>query len=172
MGSGDDFESLYRSYHKRLIRYFMRAFHLTEDQAEDLAHDTFVRVWRAIEAYRGDACWAFLETTAHRVGLNRVRSKNTGKRYGREETIDEGAHNLAAPDQDQVERMDRAMQSRQLRDAIEKLPSVQREYLRLQQDGFSYQEIATLYKTTEDAVKSRLRDARINLKKLLPGGEE
>jgi RNA polymerase sigma-70 factor (ECF subfamily) len=181
MASDDDFESLYRTYCLRLIRFFMRAFHLSQEDAEDCAHETFVRVWRAIHMYRGDAKWAFLETTARHTAYNRFRTKKTRKRDGIEEAIDDAPGKaLKAPDgPDPAELPDRAMQVRQLRDAIKELPGVQREYLQMQLSGFSYKEIATFFRTNEGAVKSRLRDARSNLKKklgaaadLLPGGEE
>ena len=180
MASKDDFESLYRSYHKRLVWFFMRAFHVTEDVAKDWAHDTFLRVWKAFRFYRGDAKWAYLEEIARNVAYNELRKKKTKKRDGIEETLDEKVKALPAPPgRDQVELLDLAMQLRQLRDAIKELPLVQREYLEMKLSGFSYQEIATYFKTTEDGVKSRLRDARLNLRKklgaiadLLPGGEE
>jgi RNA polymerase sigma-70 factor (ECF subfamily) len=180
MANKDDFESLYRSHYKRLVRFLMHSFNVTEETAQDWTHDVFLRIWRSIGTYRGDATWGFLETTARRVAYNRLRGKRAKKRDAVEEAIDEIAHSLGAPSAtDEVERLDRAVQLRRLRDAIDELPGVQREYLQMQLAGFSYPEIARFFRTTEDGVKSRLRDARANLKKklgatadLLHGGEE
>jgi len=84
-----------------------------------------------------------------------------------------------APIVDPAELLDRAMQVRQLRDAIKELPGGQREYMQMHLSGFSYAEIAKFFRTNDGAVKSRLRDARANLKKklgaaadVLPGGDE
>jgi RNA polymerase sigma factor (sigma-70 family) len=180
MANKDDFESLYRSYYIRLVRFLMHSFHVTEETAKDWTHDAFLRVWRSIATYRGDAKWAFLETTARHVAYNRLRGRKAKKRDAIEEAIDEKTRLLAAPSAtDPVECLDRAIRLRLLRDAIRELPGVQREYLQMQLAGFSYPEIARFFRTTEDGVKSRLRDARANLKKklgatadVLYGGEE
>lgn len=118
---------------------------------------------------------------ARHVAYNRFRSSRAKKRDGIEETLDraEKLAGSAAGEVDQAESLDRALHVRQLRDAIRELPDAQREYLQMQLSGFSYDEIATFFRTNSGAVKSRLRDARSNLKKrlgaaadLLPGGEE
>lgn len=162
-GSDERFRALYQKYYWRIVRFLMRAFRLSQEDAEELAQDVFVRVFRTIEDYRGDAEWAFLEVTARNLGLNRVRGLNTQKRKGEKVEIDDPnvAFEPVAPEgPDYAERQGDVVRLRQLHDAIRELPDGQRQCLQLYIDDFSYDEIARALRISTDAVKSRLRDAK------------
>lgn len=159
------FDTMYRKYYLRVLRYFMRAFHLSQEDAEELTQDTFMRFFRALHEYRGEAEWAFLETTARNVGLNRVRANNTQRRNGI--TVDlEDREVFAAlsTEPNYVERDELARQRKLLYDAIDQLPKAQRQCLLLSLEGFRYTEVARTLRVTPDAVKSRLRDAKRTLR--------
>ena len=178
------FAALYRKYWRRMNTFFMRAFRVTEQDAEELTQDTFVRFLQALDEYRGDAEWAFLEKVARNVGYNRVRSANTKKRGEGVKPVeiddrDKFAHEPAAPEApDYAERQHQALQKKRLYDAIASLPAGQRQCLQLWLDDYQYNEIATILRITQDAVKSRIRDAkrllrdRLGDEGTLPGGEE
>ena len=167
-GSRDErFQSLYRKHYRRMVRYFIRAFRVSEEDAEELTQEAFIRFLEAMDEYRGDAEWGFFETIALRVGLNRLRANRTLKR--RVVTVD-----LDDPDvqqqpvadvgPDPVERLERADQKRRLDQEIEKLTPGQRQCLRLQFEGYKFHEIARILRISVDAVKSRLRDAKRTLR--------
>lgn len=167
MVNDDRFQSLYRKYYRRMVRYFVRAFRVSEEDAEELTQDTFMRFLDAMDEYRGDAEWGFLETTAFRVGLNRVRSKKTLKRHAVMVDLDDpeiGREPVANPEPDYVERQEKAEQRRRLYREIDELPPGQRQCVRLQLQGFKFHEIARALRISMDAVKSRLRDARRTLR--------
>lgn len=165
MTKDDRFQSLYQRFYLRIVRFFVRSFHLSEDDARDLAQDTFFRFYKAMDEYRGDAEWAFLETTARNVAYNRIRSQNTAKRRGQHVDVDDPATRVpSAPAPDYAKQQEDAMRRRQLRDAIAELPTGQRQCIELHLDGFSYEEIARFLKVSLDAVKSRLRDAKRGLR--------
>ena len=172
MNNDDRFRSLYQRFFLKIVRFFMRSFHLSEDDARDLTQETFLRVYRAIEEYRGDAEWAFLETTARHVAFNKIRAQNTAKRRGKTEDIDDlkTREPAALPGPDYAERQEQAIRVRQLRDAVAELPAGQRQCIRLQLDGFRYHEIAKFLGVSEDAVKSRRRDGLKRLREKLGAG--
>jgi RNA polymerase sigma-70 factor (ECF subfamily) len=164
MRRNDRFRPLYQKYYWRVVRFYVRSFRLTQEDAEELAQDAFLRFYEAMDEYRGDAEWAFFETIARNVAYNRIRSQKTAKRNGRTIDIDDpdfAAHEPAAPaGPDYAEREEDALRVKQLRDAIAQLPSGGRECLQLWLDDFKYDEIAKFLGITLDAVKSRLRDAK------------
>lgn len=169
-GGDDLFQSLYRRHYGRLRRFFRTVFRVSDEDADDLTQDTFLRFYRAIDEYRGDAEWAFLESIARNVAFNRVRSQRTQKR-GSEKTESLDAPGLtyepAAPLVDPIQTMIETERRQQVEKAIEELPALQKRCLKLQLQGFSYDEIAGLLRISNDAVKSRIRDARRALRQKL-----
>jgi RNA polymerase sigma-70 factor (ECF subfamily) len=167
-GNRDErFRSLYQKHYRRLVRYFMRAFRLSEEDAEELAQEAFLRFYEAMDEYRGDAEWAFFETIAMRLALNRIRSKNTLKRRAITVDIDDPdvrEQPVADPGPDYVERQETADRLRRLHEAIAELSPGQRQCVQSQLDGFKFHEIARSLRISIDAVKSRLRDARKTLR--------
>lgn len=157
------FQALFRKYHRSIVRYFIRAFRVTEEDAEDLAQDTFTRCFQAIDDYRGDAEWAFLEMIALNVGRNRVRGLNTHKRKGETLAIDdpnEAYEPVAPPGPDYAELEEAELKLKRLHAAIAELPPGQRQAVQLYLDDFTYEEIRKVLQISTDAVKSRLRDAK------------
>lgn len=171
-GGGDDlFRSLYKRYYARMLRYFRRVFHVSEADAQELTQDSFLRFYRAMDEYRGEAEWALLETIARNVGYNRVRSLTTIKRGAvRPESLDGGdsPHNdPAAAQRHPVDALIDAERLTRLREGIAALPKGQRQCLRLWLDDFSYEEIARALRISLDAVRSRIRDAKRLLRERL-----
>ena len=165
MTKDDRFKSLYQKYYIRIVKFYVRSFRLSEDDALDLAQDAFTRFYQAMDEYRGDAEWAFFETIARNVAFNRIRAQRTGKRSAVLVDMDDPkAQKLAAPaDADFAERQEQAMRLRQLREAIAELPDGQRQCVELRLQEFKFVEIAKFLGMTVDAVKSRMRDAKKNL---------
>jgi len=165
------FRALYQKYYWRVVRFFVRAFRFSEEDGEELAQEAFLRFYEAMDEYRGDAEWAFFETIARNVAYNRIRSAKTRKRSGQTIELDDpqnaGNQPYAPEEPDYAERQHAAVQRRQLYDAIAVLPNGQRECVQLWLDDFKYDEIATALRITMDAVKSRLRDAKKQLRSKL-----
>ena len=172
-GSGRDerFRSYYQKYYWRIVAFYERSFRLSMEDAEELAQDAFVRFYRAMDEYRGDAEWAFFEKIARNVAYNRIRSGKTGKRNMKTVDIDDpdiANHEPRAPEgPDYAERQETALQMKRMYDAIAGLPPGQRESVRLWLEGFKYDEIARALRITMDAVKSRIRDAKKLLRERL-----
>jgi len=170
------FETLVRRYHPRLVRLMQHMG--PRDLGEDLAQETFLRVYRARKRYEAGAKFAtWLFTIAGNVARNANRS--AGRRHEVSE-IDapqgenqNGTQVLAATVTDAsglmpgrlVEGDERAEIVRQ---AIEKLGERQRMALMLSRfENLSYAEIAEAMGMTDKAIKSLLSRARVNLKLIL-----
>lgn len=163
-GRDEQFKSLYQKYYLRMVRYYMRVFHLSQEDAEELTQEAFLRFYDAMAEYRGEAEWAFFEAVARNTAYNRFRAMKTAKRNGRMVDIDDPNFRKEEPpareEPDYAERQQQALRSKQLHDAIAQLPAGQRQCIQLWLDEFSYEDIARVLRMTVDAVKSRVRDAK------------
>jgi len=160
----DRFRLLYQKYYWRVVRFYMRAFRFSEEDAEELTQEAFLRFYEAMDEYRGDAEWAFFETIARNLAYNKIRWGKTQKRNAKTVDLDDPElvrREPQAPEPpDYAERQQAADQQRRLRDAVAELPPGQRECVLLWLDDFQYDEIARALRISLDAVKSRLRDAK------------
>jgi RNA polymerase sigma-70 factor (ECF subfamily) len=159
------FEELYKYYPGVLA--LLRRLGFTLDEAYDLAQESYLRVFRGMEGYRGEAKWAFIEKTVRRVAANAIRAKNTGKRHA-EVVSDEVLVTL--PDLNVPEPgagIDQAAVVQRVRAAIAQLDKNDQTVLLLRLNGFSYEEIVETLGISLSAAKSRLNTARKRLKELL-----
>ncbi|MGZ5442209.1 MAG: RNA polymerase sigma factor [Thermoanaerobaculia bacterium] len=160
------FRRLYQKHYRRMVKYYVRAFRLSEPDAEELAQEAFLRFYEAMDEYRGDAEWAFFQTIATRLALNRIRSHSTLKRNAPTVDIDDPnvrEQPVARVEPDYAEREEYAARKRLLHQEIARLSPAQRQCMQAWLAGFTYQEIARGLRISLDAVKSRLRDARRTL---------
>jgi RNA polymerase sigma factor (sigma-70 family) len=167
----DLFKRLYDKYYRRMIRFYVVVFRLQEADAEELAQEAFLKFYDAMEEYRGEAEWAFFESTARNLALNRIRSQSTIKRGAiRPVDLDDPLVKKlepSVPPVDFAERQQHQMRLKRMRDAIAQLSPGQRQCIQHWLQDRSYEQIAKLLHTSVDAVKARLRDARRALRERL-----
>ncbi len=172
------FEELLRKYQPRLVR-LMRTIGPKPDLAEDLAQETFMRVFRARHSYEPGAKFStWLFTIAANVARNAARSQ------GRRQEVNEidapptadgsrAVGILAATALDASSLMPgRLVEGSErgaiVRQAVEALGERQRTALMLSRfENLSYAEIAETMGLTTKAVKSLLSRARVNLREIL-----
>lgn len=157
------FRTLYQKHYRRMVKYYVRAFRLSEPDAEELAQEAFLRFYEAMDEYRGDAEWGFFQTIATRLALNRIRSHGTRKRNAPTVDIDDPnvrEEPVAPVEPDYAERQEMAERKRLLHREIAGLSRAQRQCIQPWLEGLSYEEIASGLRISLDAVKSRLRDAK------------
>ena len=166
---------LVAQYWSRVFGRFLR--HLGDRQeAEDLAQDVFLRIFRNRHRYQPKASFAtWLFHIAHNVASNAVRDRKRRKEY-----------QVANPDPNQsgvlsieqmaiastgampIRKLDKTERADMVRLAVESLNDRQREALLLSKfEGLCYQDIADTMELSVQAVKSLLSRARVNLKVLL-----
>jgi len=174
-GNAAAFEELVARYQARLITIFEHMVH-KRDQAEDLAQEVFLRVFRARERYVPTAKFStWLFTIANNVASNARRTLSRRK----EVTItSKSATDSSAEPLDHMameasgfmptRQFDRAERAQIVRAAIETLNERQRMALLLCKfEGMSYAEIADAMALSTPAVKSLLSRARTNLRVIL-----
>jgi RNA polymerase sigma-70 factor (ECF subfamily) len=161
----DGFDEIYRRYYGRVYRYY-RSCRVADDEAQDLAQDAFTRFYKQMDQIRGEDPWPFLQSVARTVLLNKLRDQKAAKRSGKLVEIDDPeVTELPAPEGlDYAERQQREQRRKDLYRAIAELPEGQRQALEMWIAGFQYDEIARFLNISLDAVRSRLRDARRQLR--------
>ncbi|MEA2488646.1 MAG: hypothetical protein QOH21_438 [Acidobacteriota bacterium] len=152
----------------RVTAFFVRRYGVNPETARDLMQDVYVRVYRNIDSYRGEAEWAFLERIAHNTARNDHRARTAQRRDGIDVQIDDlHEASLSHEDDDYATLDEQRRQRAQLHEAIARLSAAQRECLLLWLADQSYNEIQKTLKISEDAVKTRLKEAKARLKVLI-----
>jgi RNA polymerase sigma-70 factor (ECF subfamily) len=140
-GDTEAFESLIERTHKAVYGLVFRLVG-NHDDAADVMQETYLRIWRSLRSYRGDAAF---ETWAYRIAANTAMTHL--KKRGRE-----------------AEPVDPA--------TLARLPAAMRTVLVMKDVyGFSLAEIAKQVGATEGAVKVRVFRARRRLAEELYGNE-
>ena len=172
-GNEDAFRTMVESFQDRVFNTCL-GFLETKQEAEDVAQEVFIEVYRSLKHFRGEAK---LSTWVYRIAvtksLQELRKKRRKKRFGLFTSIshadasnestrvgEDCCHPLA-----QLENKERA---EALYAALSKLPESQRVAFTLHKiEGLSYQEISNVMDTSVSSVESLIHRAKTNLRKRL-----
>jgi RNA polymerase sigma-70 factor (ECF subfamily) len=170
------------AFEELVIRYQTRLVSLLEhmvgsrDQAEDLAQEVFLRVYRARKSYEPGAKFStWLFTIANNVASNAIRSRFR-RREVRLRTQDSGSTGgrplerllQASTGQIPARQLDKAEMRDIVRLALTSLNDRQRLAVLLSKfEGMSYADIAQTMDMSPQAIKSLLSRARVNLRAVL-----
>ena len=158
-GDTTAFRELVERYKKRA--YFVALDLMgTHEDAEDISQEAFIKVYRSIGSFRGEAQFS---TWLHRIVVNlcisekRKKSSKMVEYYG--DTIPEEAHHAhgsSSPDHPEKALRSSKIQ-KHIQEALDKLPAKQKAVfvLRFYQD-MSLKEIGKVLKLSEGTVKSHL----------------
>lgn len=180
--AGDDagaFAELVARYESRLVR-LMRSIGPRPDLAEDLAQETFLRLFRARARYVAGAKFStYLYTIAGNVARNSHRTINRRREHNEADAPQNVDISGAAPITTMLADNSGMMPSRQMerderallvRRAIESLGERQRMALMLSRfEHLNYNEIAETMGLSTKAVKSLLSRARVSVRDQLSG---
>lgn len=153
------FEELVRAHFARMYRLLFRLVGNHED-AEDLAQESFVRAWRALELFREDASFG---TWIERIGVHlardhhRARSRHGAGATFEPEDADATAAEHRAPSAETVHRELLA----DLRSALERLPDALRAVFVLRVfEGRDYDDVARAVGVTPATARTNVMKAR------------
>lgn len=181
-GDASAFDALYSRYKDRLFSSLFHQLGSNQQAAEEVAQETWMAVIKGAASFEdGDDTtsdnskkgstsfqrWLF--SIAHRRVADYWRRQYRNQEA---EPLEEDELSLEADAGLTRESSEQESQQlvHELRQFLMELPEDQRQSFVLQQEGFSYQEIADISSTGIETVKSRLRYAKNTLKQRL-GGE-
>lgn len=149
--------------HRRSVYQVCYRFVNHHEDAADLTQDTFVRAWKALGTFRGQARFStWIYRIAVNVCLNRVSLKTP-----KTDVVD---FDLVADQREPAPgaAIDAAERQAMVRAAVKSLPPRQRAALILRTyHELSHQEVADIVGTSVGAVKANVFHALANLKKRL-----
>ncbi len=168
-GSLDAFDTLVRRYQTRLVNYALAIVHDT-GEAEDVAQETFIRVYRSLKRFRGDSSFkTWLYTIATNTARTAIERRGRRERVG-DQSLDDDAQALGA---DRVRaRGPDAETALITREAIDRALATLSDELRVavvlrDVEGLDYSEIAEVTSVPIGTVESRIFRARRKLRTML-----
>ena len=172
LGEESAFRSLVEQY-QDLVYNTALGIVQNESDAEDVAQEVFIQVFRSIGTFKSEAklsTWIYRITTTRALDL--LRARKSKKRFGllkrlwetEEESPVENISDFNHPGVS----LERKEEAAQLMTAIAQLPENQKVAFVLHKlEGLSYLEVAEVMGNTLPAVESLMHRARLNLRKIL-----
>jgi RNA polymerase sigma-70 factor, ECF subfamily len=157
-GEARAMELLYHQYKRRVFGIIYRI--VGAGDAEEVAQEVFVRVFRALGSFRGESA---LSTWIYRLSVNAALSY-VAKRSRRQEVGEDALSNVPAEPAPQT---DPGLRSR-IEDALAQLPAGYRAILVLHDvEGLSHEECAAILDCRVGTCKSQLHKARARMREYL-----
>lgn len=153
------FERLYRRHASRIHSLARRM--LGPEEADEATQDAFVRAWRKLETFRGEAAFG---TWLHRLAVNVMLSRRKKRGIRRERFVADGEGVLAlAASRGRPDTMAVEFEA-----GFERLPPGARQVFVLHDvEGYKHEEIARLLGVTTGTTKAQLHRARMILREYL-----
>ena len=149
--------------HRRTVYQVCFRFSNNHEDASDLTQETFVRAWRGLRSFKGQAALStWLYRIAVNVSLNRVSTRKPETEPIEPDRLLDTRSDAPGDDLLREER------ARAVRQAINALPDKQRATLILRTyHELSHREIADILGSSVGAVKANFFHALANLKRIL-----
>jgi RNA polymerase sigma-70 factor (ECF subfamily) len=164
LGDMQSFEELYDRHNRRVYSLCLRMTQNTAE-AEDLAQEAFIQLFRKIGSFRGDSAFT---TWLHRLTVNQVLMHFRKRSVKMERTTEEGETPVqivrgtenpnAMPVLDRI-ALDRAL--------VQLPPGYRTVFVLHDVEGHDHEEIAKFLGIAVGTSKSQLHKARMKLRKLL-----
>jgi RNA polymerase sigma-70 factor (ECF subfamily) len=158
------FEALYERHHRRVYSLCLRMV-ANSTEAEDLAQEVFIQLFRKIGSFRGESAFT---TWLHRLTVNHVLMHFRKKGVKYEKTTEEGEIGEVQDIIQSISERPRFVDRIALDKAISELPPGYRAVFVLHDvEGFEHEEVAGLLGVSVGTSKSQLHKARMRLRELL-----
>jgi len=166
------FEQVVRDHQEMVFRTLLRLTG-SREHLDDLAQDVFLRLYRALPSFRGEA---LITTYLYRIAVNVAQDEWRRRRRDRDSHIslsDETSgweDRLPHPDRNAEQQLEEREFQQCIEDQLQRLSHIERTILVLyHQEERSYEQIAYALGIPERTVASRLAAAKARLRVLLGG---
>ena len=172
-GDAAAFEELVEKYKQPVINLLYRTVR-DLDEAEDLAQNVFVQVYKSADRYRVEAkfsTWMF--TIARNIGLNELRRRSRHPAESLEAALEPGEESAGRQFEDRAspsapEELLQGELVGKVEEALAALPEAQRTAILLYKEKeMSYDEISEIMQCSLSATKSLIHRGRETLKEKL-----
>lgn len=165
-GDAGSREALYHRYKRRVYALAVRIVGATD--AEEVAQEAFIRIFRGLPKFRGDAA---LSTWIYRLAVNAALSHRARRASAPAETQDDeleaAAADAAGDGRAEPAHGDAVLRSR-LEQALARLPAGYRTVVVLHDvEGLEHEEVAAILGCHVGTSKSQLHKARARLREIL-----
>lgn len=171
-GDREQYHELIRPYERSVYKMAL-SFMKNESDAEDVAQEAFLKAFRKLADFRGQAKFStWLISITLNEARGRLRRQSLVRMESLDQTPEEGGHVSPALLRDWHEVPSEALERKEiremLREAIVGLSPIYREVVLLRDvEELSVEETATALSISVSSVKTRLHRARIMLQKTL-----
>ncbi|QGY44393.1 sigma-70 family RNA polymerase sigma factor [Maribellus comscasis] len=172
-GSEQAFKELVDKYQKLVVNTCFGMLH-DRDDAEDVAQDVFIEVFRSVQSFRADSK---ISTWLYRIAVNRslnfIRDNKKRKRF---QSFDDAVKSknaifekFTSGDSDDADfNLENNQRANMLHEAINSLPENQKVAFSLNKyEDLSYKEISEVMDLSVSSVESLIHRAKKNLQKKL-----
>ena len=158
-GDKGAFNFLVNKYYPRVYASLF-SYTKSKEDSEDLAQQTFLKVWQQIESFRGDS--AFF-TWIYRIAINLAKNHFVSSGYKKQKvntSIDNAEIEISSYENIEAVLMhDQSM--KQIKEFINDMPeSLKTAFTLRESEGKSYEEISLITETPIGTVRSRIFRAR------------
>jgi RNA polymerase sigma-70 factor (ECF subfamily) len=171
-GDSDAFASLFHAHKSRVYSLCLR-FTKNTAEAEDLAQEAFLQVFRKLSTFRGDSA---LSTWLYRITVNTVLMrfrKKTLRQVSLDEPYEQDARLVRREYGSRDARLAGSIDRIALKRAIGQLPQGYRTVFLLHEvEGYEHQEIAELLGRSVGNSKSQLHKAKLRIREALGQARE
>ncbi|MCP4152503.1 MAG: RNA polymerase sigma factor [bacterium] len=159
--------------YKNKVANICYRFLFNREDAEEIAQEVFISVYKAIPSFRGDAklsTWIY--QIASTKSLDLIRSRKRKKRFGHVKSLlgimDEGRQIADPQSSNPVENMENEEKGRIIREAIDTLPEKYRRAFTLSKcDGLGHKEVAGIMGISVPSAETLVHRAKKKLRELL-----
>lgn len=158
------FEEVYQRHNRRVYSLCLRMTQ-SAPEAEDLAQEVFIQLFRKIGSFRGDSAFT---TWLHRMTVNQVLMHFRKRSVKMEKTTEEGETPVQIVNGTENPLHMPVVDRIALDDAIAQLPNGYRTVFILHDvEGHEHEEVARILGCSVGTSKSQLHKARMKLRRLL-----
>ncbi len=173
LGSEQAFKTLVENYQKLVVNTCYGMLH-DKDDAEDVAQEVFIEVFRSVQNFRADSK---ISTWLYRIAVNRslnfIRDNKKRKWFQSfEDTVkskNAGFENIVSgTSEDADSQIENKQRATMLHEAINSLPENQKVAFTLNKyEDLSYREISEVMNLSVSSIESLIHRAKKNLQKKL-----